>query len=118
MKRKGKKQSGIKEDRRRKAFAWKGRCSWRRIQIIKRGKKESIRLKYALLAITATELAVIGGQTGAGEISLARQQEVYEVEWIVQPEKSIGRPEDLYGIRIHPGTWEMEFYHRREYFHE
>ena len=102
MSRKGKKQSGKKEDRRRKAFAWKGRCSW----------------KYALLAITATELAVIGGQTGAGEISLARQQEVYEVEWIFQPEKSIGRPEDLYGIRIHPGTWEMEFYHRREYFHE
>ena len=115
MSRKGKMQSGKKEDRRRKAFAWKGKCSWRRIQIIKKGKKESIRLKYALLAITATELAVIGGQTGAGEISLARQQEVYEVEWIFQPEKSIGRPEDIYGIRIHSGTWEMEFYHHREY---
>lgn len=115
MSRKGKKQSGKKEDKRRKAFAWKGRCSWRRIQIIKSGKKESIRLKYVLLAITASELAVIGGQTGAGEFSLVRQQEVYEVEWIFQPEKSIGRPEDIYGIRIHPGTWEMEFYHHREY---
>ena len=103
---------------RRKALIWKGRCSWRRKQIAKGGKKERVRLKYALLAVIASELAVIGGQTGAGGISVVRQQENYEVEWSFWPEEGAGRPEDVYGIRIHPGTWELEFYHRIEYFRE
>ncbi len=104
-----------KRDRQGCGLAWKGKCSWRKKQIRKKARKSTdFRPGYVLAGMLALEFAVLAGRTG--DFSVIRQQEEYRAEWFLPPGGNGQEEADIYGIRIHPETWELQFYHRREYF--
>lgn len=45
-------------------------------------------------------------------------QREYQIEWVKPPESGTEGPQELYGVRICPAEWEIQFYHRQESYQE
>ena len=45
---------------------------------------------------------------------VANSRKEYRAEWILPPQNFENHSQDVYGIRICPDNWEVEFYHSEE----
>lgn len=94
---------------------YQGKCVWRKR--IKRRTKNRPVLNLWCMAVLGTFLAVLPGRLPPEDrmrFRVANSRKEYRAEWILPPQNFENHSQDVYGIRICPENWEMEFYHSEE----
>lgn len=96
---------------------YRGRCSWRKRQIRRAAHCGRTRLRYAMVAMLAVEAAVLVPYSLRAQgirFQVLRQEQSCQVEWVIPGEGLQASAGEIYGLRLVPGTWEIQIYHRQE----
>ncbi len=99
-----------------KRKVYQGKCTWRKKQI----KRLSCPLNHLYSILSAAfilEMAVLVCRLPLNEklnFRIVNSRQEYKAEWVLPPSAGENASEDVYGIRICPHTWELEFYHSQD----
>lgn len=102
-------------------YRWRaGDRLWRRKRVREAARRfsglgrRSLRLRAALSAVLCLELAVGARQLWAErrpDIQFLRCEQTFRVEWVEPGSQETGERQ-VYGVRLRPGSLELQFYHQ------
>lgn len=101
----------------RRKWIYKGKCPWRKNKSKHGAANRNQRLRYSLTAFFVLEIisGILWVKPENGmNFHIMRKDKGYQVEWGIPSWMEKGEPEETYGLRILPETWEIQFYHSQE----